>query len=230
MSPSYDHYSEWKHWKPCDFAASSFDLQRSYDLLFRHLNVSLPGKKILEIGFGNGNFISYALSRGCSSIEGVEIQETLLSRALAMDLKVYSDLSQVECGSKFDIIVAFNVLEHLSSDELVALFTSLDNLLPCGGICIFEFPNGESFFSLGMQNGDITHVSSITRQKLYQLMTPTSLNLKFWFPAYHHLDLISQSRLTKLIQSLFKRLFVKFLGYNDISSMYGQVVALIEKE
>ena len=197
MTHNYNNYADWKDWKSNDFAVLSSESQKSFDFLFQNLKISPSGKKILEIGFGNGDFIAYSLAESCCSIEGVELQENLLQRAKAKGLTVFSSISQISNDEKYDMIFAFNVLEHLNADQLLELFLFLDKSLTKGGVCVFEFPNGESFFSMGMQNGDITHVSSITRQKLFQLMSSTTLKLKYWAPAFHHIQLLQQNPVKK---------------------------------
>lgn len=170
MSASaYDSYGTWKAWAADDFLRYSADEARYFDGELAGL--ALPGKRVLEIGFGNGNFLGYARDRG-ASIAGTEVIDEAVARAKRAQVKVYaSDLSDaVATHAQFDLVAAFDVFEHLSREELSALFTQLEEVMPTGARIIARFPNGQSPLGRVHQYGDATHRLVLSPEILLQLV------------------------------------------------------------
>jgi hypothetical protein len=67
------------------------------------------------------------------------------------------------------------VLEHLTHDEIISFLGQLRDLLQPHGRIIARFPSGDSPFSLGMQNGDMTHRSHIGSGMVRQFCIATGL-------------------------------------------------------
>ena len=70
---------------------------------------------------------------------------------------------------RFDLIVAFDVLEHLTVNELLDLMQFAKSLLTPDGRILARFPNGASPFSGPYQNGDITHMMVLTGERMRQI-------------------------------------------------------------
>ena len=102
------------------------------------------GSKILEIGCGNGEFISLCLSKGCQTV-GLEMNMGVRNldpenlRIIHAPWEKY--LQQKK--KAFSVISAFQVLEHLPNPEI--FFLRCANSLPKGGRLILGVPNKESF-------------------------------------------------------------------------------------
>lgn len=157
---SYHEYAELKGWDGFDFGKCSFGESAYYAMELARHGFSCQGRRILELGFGNGMFLRFARDSG-AEVVGVEIQDDLLKRAADRGFVVYRSLDQVlesAVGKNFDLAVAFDVLEHLSPEETVETFRKMQRLVkPDTGLFIARFPNGDSPFSLPLQNGDYTH-------------------------------------------------------------------------
>lgn len=160
MKEEYRNYRDWKHW---DDFGSLTPSQARY--LRRELSMLRPlaGKRILEVGFGNGNFLRFARDNG-AEVQGTEMIPELVEAARKAGFHV-SDGSDVlgvrsRAGS-FDAVVAFDVLEHMDKDELVQFFGAVHAQLKPGGVFLARFPNGDSPFGRRYQNGDLTHKTAI---------------------------------------------------------------------
>lgn len=165
---------------------------------------------ILEIGFGNGSFLTWAKSRG-HTIEGMEIDEASLESAAKRGFTVHkwADIEKLATGHpKYSLIVCFDVIEHLTLDELHRLFSLLPKLLIPGSSFVARFPNGQSPFGLVNQHGDITHKTVIGAEMIRQLSTMHNLevvairNPALWLhsnPAIATIRL-GQAMLAKLIE------------------------------
>jgi 2-polyprenyl-3-methyl-5-hydroxy-6-metoxy-1,4-benzoquinol methylase len=168
MLDSAESYIEWKDWRDDSFGLCP-PLLASYYAIETGVYVR-PGFEVLEIGFGNGSFIGWARDIG-ARVYGVEINETLVERACAFlgEGHAFQDLND-ECLIKragtFSVIVAFDVIEHIASDELPRLFGQMRSLLATDGRLIVRFPNGDSPFGRIYQHGDPTHLTTIGSQKI----------------------------------------------------------------
>lgn len=162
----YQGYAAWKRWQG-RFEASTRDA-RYFDAEFRGL--PLTGKRVLEIGFGDGRFMAWARTQG-AEVEGLEINPEMLAAA-GRHGYVARNASLEElrsAGARYDLIVAFDVLEHWDTEELMANFREIAVLLRPGGRLLARFPNGHSPFGRVYQNGDFSHRSVLSCYKIEYL-------------------------------------------------------------
>jgi 2-polyprenyl-3-methyl-5-hydroxy-6-metoxy-1,4-benzoquinol methylase len=95
-------------------SATMVDLRnRQYSDLIKQFN--LYGKKILEVGCGQGEFLRIWKNYDVRAV-GIEFDETLVAKAREQGLEVYkafADNAATELlGAPFDAFVQFNFLEH----------------------------------------------------------------------------------------------------------------------
>lgn len=168
MASDYRGYDEWKGWDAGQFMLLSDAQRASYALEFR--GIPLPGRKVLEIGFGSGSLLAFLQERG-AELSGTEISEQGRTLAAARGIALLdSALDQAgDLAGQFDIVAAFDVLEHLPSSQIRELLDKVGVLLRPGGIFIARFPNGASPFGRGLQHGDATHINTLTASKIEQL-------------------------------------------------------------
>lgn len=170
-------YAKWKSWE----SESGFGyLPRHHAAMF---SAEIKKTKrsnyvdVLEVGFGSGTFLKYAKGRGWS-VTGVEINPVLISAAQKAGYRVYSDMDNVADQSQ-DLVVAFDVLEHIAESDLLAFVGALIGKLRPGGVFIARFPNGDSCLGLPWQNGDFTHQIAIGTGKVEFIAK--SLDLKIGY-------------------------------------------------
>ena len=151
----YEGYAETKGWTGQDSAA-----QFSF---FDHL-AKLAGMKpgrLLEVGFGEGCLLDWAKARGYDA-SGNELLSSMVEAARRRGLDVR--LGGLKAGDfaerSFDWIVAMDVFEHLTTDQIVEHLTLFRALLRPGGKVVVRFPNGVSPFFGVHQYGDFTHLDS----------------------------------------------------------------------
>ena len=70
MTSDYAGYSEWKRWDPSEFMVCGPYERRYYKGELGGLE--LAGQKIVELGFGNGGFLRYAMDEG-ANVGGTEL-------------------------------------------------------------------------------------------------------------------------------------------------------------
>jgi 2-polyprenyl-3-methyl-5-hydroxy-6-metoxy-1,4-benzoquinol methylase len=167
---SYDRYSQWKQWTSSDFLTVTAHEKLYFDGEFKDLKLS--GARVLEIGFGNGNFLRYALDRG-ANVSGTEFLAQSVTNAQQRGIPIYqTDLSDAlqRSSGDFDLIVAFDVFEHMASTQIVDIFGKLELLLKPGGHVIARFPNGQSPLGRAPQYSDHTHRAVLSAPLLMHLL------------------------------------------------------------
>jgi len=170
----YDAYAAWKDWRG-EFAVG----ERQARYYAAELDgIALEGRRVLEIGFGDGGFLAWAKAQG-ANISGTEIDADVvaLARAKGFDAHPPALEALVAQGRQFDLVAAFDVLEHWDKAALVANLRQIAALLVPGGLLIARFPNGQSPFGRVHQHGDLTHQTALSATSIEQLAIMTGLEL-----------------------------------------------------
>ena len=68
-----------------------------------------------------------------------------------------------------DVVIAFDVIEHFTKDELLFCLDQIWRVLKTGGKLIIHAPNGDSPFCGHVRYGDFTHELAVTRESMTQL-------------------------------------------------------------
>jgi SAM-dependent methyltransferase len=175
-----EDYLSWKKWEDPEFgnlkkhqftyfAAEIAKTKRSFN----------KNSKVLEIGFGNGNFLKFAEKQDWRVV-GTEVNERLVQSALSAGYNALhaDNLKEFE-DNTFDLIVAFDVLEHLAQEEIAMMLSEINRILKNDGCFVARFPNGDSPFGLINQNGDATHITSIGSAKVRYLANQVNMEVVF---------------------------------------------------
>ena len=175
-------YRRWKGWNKDNFGELKPGTEFQANQIFMSANTS--DMQVLEIGFGNGELISYFRKQGLHVV-GVELNHELVELAGAMGLEAHAghvwNIKALK-GRSFDLIIGFAVAEHLSELELNLLFKWCASHLNRDGQIVFKFPEGASPFALGYQNGDFTHKTCITKEKIKILCQEHGLKICTYYP------------------------------------------------
>ena len=177
----YSGYEDWKGWTE-DQVLPEVPSHTNHDYFSREFHRAKvpPGSKVLEIGFGNGEFLHWAEFNGYNVL-GVEVNERLYQLGKKRGFQVFlGELTgNVEgLGDDFDVVVAFDVLEHLFKDTLLDYFDAINRCLKVGGRVIARFPNGQSPFGSYSQYGDMTHQTVLTGLRLEQIGLKTGFTME----------------------------------------------------
>lgn len=130
---------------------------------------------ILDLGCGHGLLIHAARAAGYRNVQGVDSapEQVAFARRLGIEGvregEALATLGTLPADSQ-DAIVCFDVLEHLSDDELVALMDGVRRALKPGGRWIIHTANAESPFFGRVRYGDLTHRRAFTRTSLRQVL------------------------------------------------------------
>jgi len=175
-----DDYITWKTWDRRPFATPD----AWYRAFFR-AELAKAGtmsfRDALEVGFGNGEFLAYARDRGILVV-GIDTNEALVDIARRAGFDAYAALSEVPLERLFDLVVAFDVLEHMAQDLIPRVLTDLRSRLRPGGVLIARFPNGDSPFSRASQYGDVTHQTVIGSHMARYFAQTTGFDVEYCGP------------------------------------------------
>lgn len=172
-----DPYAQWKGWDPADFARfSAYDSRYFGWHVQRALGPRAAPIAALEVGFGNGRFMGWLRAQG-HGVVGVETNTRLLEVARGAGFQAELAVADVDATTRFDLVAAFDVLEHVPPAQTQAFVAQLAARLRPGGRLLLRFPNGESPFGLWMQHGDTTHVNAFGLSKMRQLCAECGLRL-----------------------------------------------------
>lgn len=122
---------------PWYYEQSKWEYDVAADIVAR-----LRPETLLEIGCGNGHFIEKISSLGVN-IEGVDINQNAVSVCKSKGLKV-DNVNVFDIQKSFDIVVLFEVLEHM--EDAKGLFDLLvTNLIKPKGFLIIAVPNPDGY-------------------------------------------------------------------------------------
>lgn len=131
--------------------------------------------RVLDLGCGRGELLAVARDAGYRNLEGVDRSHEQVDAARRLGIEgvregdLLDTLAELNPGS-VDVVVAYDVLEHLTMPELLAVVDGVERALRPGGRWIIHVPNAEGVFGMRIRYGDITHETAFTRQSLSQLL------------------------------------------------------------
>lgn len=97
-----------------------------------------PSACLLDVGVGDGSFVSALRARGFSQLYGVEIDPRAREAAGPLYIRIEPTLDAF-AKQEFDVILLLDVLEHLT--EPLAFFEQACRLLKPGGSLLVSVPN-----------------------------------------------------------------------------------------
>lgn len=128
---------------------------------------------VLEIGSGSG-MGSIFLAQHCAHVTGLEVKTTEVEEARSMNIRdnvefMVTDFFKLEESKKYDVIVALDVIEHLSVEDGNNLISSMTRHVNNAGMIVIGTP---SIYSYEYQ-GDLSrasHVKCYDQQELLSLV------------------------------------------------------------
>jgi SAM-dependent methyltransferase len=177
----YERYAEGKKWERQHFGSFSAENDRYFSDQIDGFGIAIAGRRVLDIGFGNGAFLGWLRSRAAIPA-GVEIQPGLVERARLFGVPAMAEIGpglSDRLGGPLEACFAFDVLEHMDPDDIVAMLKCLAGEMAPGGLMLARFPNGDSPFGLIHTNGDWTHRCIIGRGMLLQILDAAGWDLLY---------------------------------------------------
>lgn len=130
--------------------------------------------KILEIGCGYGSFQYFINREGYTDSTGVDGSEEQVAEARRLGISnvILGDLVdylKVQEDNSLDLLIAIDVIEHFSKDEISDLIDDFYRVLKKDGLVITHQPNAEGVFGNAIRYDDFTHELAFTRHSISQI-------------------------------------------------------------
>lgn len=135
--------------------------------------------RILELGCGPGYLLRYLKTKGFNNCLGIDIspEQIEIAKSSGFELLLGDAIQFLKSNQNaFDIIFAFDFIEHFTKDELIELTKLIYKNLNLGGALIIRTPNGQGIFSGTIIYGDLTHQTIFTPNSLIQLLSQAGFN------------------------------------------------------
>lgn len=132
-------------------------------------------KKFLEIGSGNGHVSSIFLKLGWSGI-GIDLNKSACKNNEIRNLKyiiknkykvLNDDFLNCNISEKFDVIISYMVIEHLSDNHLDYFMIKAISLLEQSGTIIIQVPSNMKFW--GIEDEIAGHIKRYEKNDVYEL-------------------------------------------------------------
>jgi 2-polyprenyl-3-methyl-5-hydroxy-6-metoxy-1,4-benzoquinol methylase len=164
-------------------------IEANFPLWKRHFAKFLPANKdaaLLDIGCGDGSFVYWLQTMGYKNAVGIDLsQEQIavgtelgISNLSCIDLRDFLKASPV----KYDFIIARDVIEHFTKNEVFEILMLINEHLKIGGKFVMQVPNGEGLYYTSIFYGDYTHEMAYTGRSVSQIALNTGYKASQCFP------------------------------------------------
>lgn len=181
VASSYDDYPDSGFDLTHEGGESSFWVSSRNRLFKRIVYGQIPsiGKiKFLEIGCGTGGFIQQIVENKSLEITGSEIyiKGLLYAKKNLPDVNfIQFDVTQGEIGEEFDLIVAFDVIEHIEDD--IAAISNINRMLHKGGSLIITVP--QHMFLWSRLDEIVKHKRRYSRRELVTKLQKNGFDISY---------------------------------------------------
>lgn len=150
-------------------------IARQYLLFYKkNFGKYLPAEKnarILEIGFGRGDFLRYLVKNNYTNFLGLEIgpeQYKIVKENITDKVILVEDTFVFLANNKdqFDAIVFVDVLEHIEKDRIIEFLHLVFEALKKDGLAFCRVPNIANPFVILVRYKDFTHTVGFTTLSL----------------------------------------------------------------
>ncbi len=192
---------------------------------------------ILEVGCGHGALLYFAREAGYTNMRGVDRTPSQVEAARRLGI------NEVRAGemlptlygtpaASLDAVIAYDVIEHLTKDELIDLADEIVRVLKPGGRWIVHAPNGLSPFAGAMTFGDLTHELAFTPESLTQLFLSSGFREATFHedsPVAHGAKSTLRALLWPVIRFLYRAALVVETGMSDYRIFTLNLIAVATK-
>lgn len=144
-SEANEVYNETKFHSTAEDSPDNLENLENYEILMENIS-DIKGKRLLEIGPGNGTFLAKASNDGFE-VHGVELNSLLIDKLKKITSNIYTDdiLNLNLPENYFDVIYFRDVMEHI--DQPIPFLTKVHSVLKPGGILIIDTHNIKSLIN-----------------------------------------------------------------------------------
>lgn len=144
----------------------------------------IKGKRIYEVGSGNGSLINFLASKG-AVCTGTEISNSRPDKSTVPNLEWHNtdgvNLLNYEVKESYDFVISDQVIEHLHPDDISLHFKNVFEILKPGGKYIFYTPHyyqgpGDVSLVFGKPEAEGMHLKEYKYNEVYYLLKSVGFN------------------------------------------------------
>jgi 2-polyprenyl-3-methyl-5-hydroxy-6-metoxy-1,4-benzoquinol methylase len=175
--------------------------------------------RILDVGCGYGPIVHYAHEAGYRNARGVDrsASQVALAGRLGITGVVHGDLIDTLASTEantLDVVVAWNVLEHLTKEETIKLLEGAVRVLVPAGRLIVHVPNASTPFFGSVRYGDFTHEQAFTPTSATQIFLASGFGS---VECYEELPVVHSAR-SALRHLLWRGIRLALVAYDRIET------------
>lgn len=145
-----------------------------FDSLIRKHFPKDRSARILDIGCGSGLLLHLVASRGYGDVTGIDASLEQRRAAPAeirerIQVGELLPLLRAAAPASVDVVISFDVLEHLTKSEVEAVAREVFRVLKANGRWIVHVPNAAALFGARVRYADWTHKQAFTSESLGQV-------------------------------------------------------------
>lgn len=172
--------------------------------------------RIADLGAGYGLFLDACRRAGYEHVAGVEMTDSFVAYArqeLGIESITCGDLFEYlasQSDGSFDVITAFNIVEHVKKERVEELLSLIHAKLAQGGLFIMEVPNADSPLGVHTYFSDLTHEFAYSRTlavRLLKMAGFTDVTVMYQPNLRNPLIKLAQKALAKVIGLPYAALF-----------------------
>ncbi len=204
--------------------------RRSVEYATRFIRPLFPkdrSARILDVGCGYGLFLHACRKAGYADCEGVEQErafavyadETLgLKNITTGDL---FDFLESKGDDSYDVITAFNIVEHIKKDKVQSFLVFVYRKLKPGGMFIMEVPNADSPLGIHTYFSDLTHEFAFSRKLGVTLLHHAG---------FSDIAVRYQPNLRNPLIKVAQKMLAKIIGFEHEQMFSGNIVFVGHKK
>lgn len=224
-----DYSRHYKNWH-ADTAEHIEKMNRLYSNIIAEHFPADKTVSILDIGCGMGFLLLSLKNSGYSSVNGIDTDEEQVRSCKEKNLQVslVQDSANYlnNSSTKYDLITAFDVLEHIPVAEQINFLKAVNNALKGGGQLILTVPNANSVLASRNRYIDYTH---------HVLFTEVSLDFVLYNAGFKEIDIkpLDYFNPSSSIKSFIQRLLLRYFRMRrrlemmaELGSTWGKNIPL----
>lgn len=151
---------------------------------YRFASKYCKNRKVLDVGCGFGFGSNYISIKGAKKVIGIDYDQNAIevaknnfaSRKLCFRNCNVEDLGNLK--EQFDVIIAFEIIEHIYLNKVSSFIQSLTRLISPGGVLLLSTPNGRLTNFIFGKTYNPYHIKEYKAKELIDLLSPYFKNIK----------------------------------------------------
>jgi cyclopropane fatty-acyl-phospholipid synthase-like methyltransferase len=201
-----------KHWNYIHvLSREEFDFHS--ELYSKTYLAHLPSDRqapILDVACGAGHFLYFLKKQGFTNLAGIDISQEQLEIARKMGVSEVQKMDMFKFlakhKGKYELIIANDIVEHLTKNEVIKFLDAVFAALRPGGRVIINTENAASLFGASRVFIDFTHEQGFTPISLSQVLRVCGFDQVRIYPnsPVHNFSSWVRVQLWKVVEGILK--------------------------